>query len=131
MLQRGCRVRGWGEAQPRSRLRIPVIRRFGMSLNDRLNAEDRQRLRPFILRSIGTAGDGREEERKRMCAEWLLDPLPTIYEKAGLTKEAEEIRGLKAENQDALLENLSRVMYSAREAAWKARSDARTRLRDR
>ena len=36
----------------------PVLRRYGMSLNDRLPAERRQELKAFIPRLVGTAGDG-------------------------------------------------------------------------
>jgi hypothetical protein len=41
----------------------PLLRDFGMSLNDRWDDEQRQKLRPYLARCIGTAGDGRDMER--------------------------------------------------------------------
>src|SRR5690242_21404680 len=37
----------------------PVLRSFGIALNDNWDDEQRQKLRPYLARCIGTAGDGR------------------------------------------------------------------------
>jgi hypothetical protein len=49
----------------------PILRRFAIALNDNLDDEDRQRLRPYLARCIGTAGDGRSNERLRLLREAL------------------------------------------------------------
>src|SRR5581483_222147 len=36
----------------------PVLRRYCISLNDRLGDDERQKLLPYLARTIGTAGDG-------------------------------------------------------------------------
>jgi hypothetical protein len=43
-----------------------VLQAFGMALNDNLGDEDRQRLRPYLARCIGTAGDRRRDERRQL-----------------------------------------------------------------
>jgi hypothetical protein len=47
----------------------PILRRFAIALNDNLGDEDRQRLRPYLARCIGTAGDARGNERMRLLRE--------------------------------------------------------------
>jgi hypothetical protein len=47
-----------------------VLQAFGMAVNDYLGDEDRQRLRPYLARCIGTAGDGRRDERWQMLREY-------------------------------------------------------------
>ena len=106
----------------------PVIRQFGMALNDRLDDERRQLLRPFVLRSLGTAGDGRDPERREMCAQWLREHLPDLLDRAGLTDAATRVRELP----DGLAEeNVLRVLREVRSEAWAARDKALTRLRAR
>jgi hypothetical protein len=41
----------------------PVLRSFCIAFNDALPDGQRQRLHPYLTRCIGTAGDGRDEER--------------------------------------------------------------------
>lgn len=107
----------------------PVVRRFGMVLNDRLDDERRQLLRPFVLRSLGTAGDGRDQERVRMCNEWLLRrTLPPLLDAAGRPDAAQSLRGLPA---DLTVENVRRAIWQARDDAWEARQKAMRKLRDR
>jgi hypothetical protein len=48
-----------------------ILRRFAIALNDNLGDEDRQRLRPYLARCIGTAGDARGNERMRLLRESL------------------------------------------------------------
>ncbi|HWF25217.1 MAG TPA: hypothetical protein VG275_07210 [Solirubrobacteraceae bacterium] len=109
----------------------PVIRRFGMALNDRLDDDRRQLLRPFALRALGTAGDGRDEERREMCTQWLLEHLPDLFDRAGLPDTATKLRAIEG---DLAVENVRRVLLDARDDAWAARSRAldlvRARVRD-
>jgi hypothetical protein len=63
----------------------PVLAAFARTLNDALGDADRQRLRPYLARSIGTAGDGLDAERAQACARWLADECaPAMLAHAGL-----------------------------------------------
>ena len=106
----------------------PVIRRFGMTLNDGLDDEPRQLLRPFALRALGTANDGRDEERREMCAQWLLGHLPDLFDSAGLEDTAQNLRAVSG---DLAVENVRRVLWEARDQAYIARDAAMERLRER
>jgi hypothetical protein len=50
----------------------PVLRVFCIALNDGLEDEPRQRLRPYLARTIGTAGDGQDPRRAWMALDWLI-----------------------------------------------------------
>jgi hypothetical protein len=50
----------------------PVLRAFCTALNDSLEGEPRQRLRPYLTRTIGTADDGLDEARSWMAMDWLI-----------------------------------------------------------
>ena len=50
----------------------PVVRAFCIALNDGLETVPRQRLRPYLTRTIGTAGDGLDEQRAWMAMDWLI-----------------------------------------------------------
>jgi hypothetical protein len=50
----------------------PVLRAFCTGLNDSLDDERRQRLRPYLARTIGTADDGLDEMRSWMAMDWLI-----------------------------------------------------------
>jgi hypothetical protein len=50
----------------------PVLRALCIALNDGLPNGPRQRLRPYLTRTIGTAGDGLDEERAWMAMDWLI-----------------------------------------------------------
>jgi hypothetical protein len=50
----------------------PVLRALCISLNDGLSDGPRQRLRPYLTRTIGTAGDGLDEERAWLAMDWLI-----------------------------------------------------------
>jgi hypothetical protein len=49
-----------------------VLRAFCMTLNDSLEDGPRQRLRPYLARTIGTADDGLDETRSWMSLDWLI-----------------------------------------------------------
>jgi hypothetical protein len=50
----------------------PVLRALCISLNDGLPDGPRQRLRPYLTRTIGTAGDGLDEHRAWLAMDWLI-----------------------------------------------------------
>jgi hypothetical protein len=50
----------------------PVLRAFCTTLNDSLADGPRQRLRPYLTRTIGTATDGLDEARSWMAMDWLI-----------------------------------------------------------
>lgn len=107
----------------------PVIRRFGITLNDRLPDEKRQRLRPYVLRSLGTAGDGRDDERIRMCREWAVEKvIPELLDRAGLTADATMLRELAP---DATVTEVRQAIRAARGAAWASWSTTRQAIRER
>jgi hypothetical protein len=107
----------------------PIVRWLGMRLNDRLDDERRQLLRPFVLRSLGTANDGREEERRQMCNEWLLHhALPDLLDRADKKEAADKLRALPG---DLAVEGVRRALFEAQDEARDARVKARGRLRDK
>jgi hypothetical protein len=50
----------------------PVLRAFCTALNDTLEDEPRQKLRPYLTRTIGTTSDGLDEQRAWMAMDWLI-----------------------------------------------------------
>jgi hypothetical protein len=50
----------------------PVLRAYCTALNDGLDDAPRQRLRPYLARTIGTADDGLDETRSWMAMDWLI-----------------------------------------------------------
>ena len=63
----------------------PVVRALCVALNDGLNCTERQRLRPYLTRMIGTAGDGLDESRAWIALDWLIAVYaPTWLRRAGL-----------------------------------------------
>ena len=49
----------------------PTLGAFLRNWNDSVDNATRQRLKPYISRVIGTAGDGNEIRRAWMCMDWL------------------------------------------------------------
>jgi hypothetical protein len=100
----------------------PALRAFCVALNDGLERNTRQRLRPFLARTIGTMHDGLDEERAWMAIDWLIRVYaPAWLELAGATGAA---RGL------TLLAPVQRVedLTAAQETVEAARRDARAAL---
>ncbi len=74
----------------------PVLGAFGRSLNDRLDAERRQALKPLIPALIGTAGDGYGEARGWLAADWLIRThAPAWLRLAGLDAKADGLESLQ------------------------------------
>ena len=106
----------------------PVLRSYTMRLNDRWNNEDRQLLKPYAAKIVGTAGDGQDGARLALAQTALtIDLLPPWLRLAGLDDAATEIKGLK----DAGSVELRQAIRRASDAAWTKRSQAGARLRDR
>jgi hypothetical protein len=73
----------------------PVVRAFCTTLNDSLEDEPRQRLRPYLARTIGTGGDGFDETRSWLAMDWLTRTyVPRWLVVAGLNESADHIAGL-------------------------------------
>lgn len=71
----------------------PVLRYFLQRLNDGLPDDKRQLLKPYLPRTIGTAGDGQDEARARLAADWVIHTaLPGWLELAGANETAAELR---------------------------------------
>lgn len=106
-----------------------VLRRFCIALNDKLPDEERQKLRPYLARCIGTAGDGRDVERVELLREWLVrTSLPRSLDLAGRHEAAERLRTMPVE---LTAENVRRLTLEARNEARSARSEALAKLRAR
>src|SRR5258708_23875859 len=106
----------------------PIVGTLLLNLNDRLDDERRQQLAPYLLRSLGTAKDGKQEERRQLVNEWLLHrAVPPYLDLAGLDEVAERLRGLPATlSSEAMRKELWRV----RDEAWGEQSQARRKLRE-
>ncbi len=62
----------------------PALRSFCVALNDGLGNRERQRLRPYLTRTIGTVEDGLDTARGWMALDWLVRTyLPVWLDLAG------------------------------------------------
>ena len=103
----------------------PVVARFCIAFNDGLPDDRRQRLRPYLARTLGTRGDGMDEQRAWMCTDWLIRThTPAWLSLAGLDLAAERLSSLPPV---LAVENLQRALgpltdaRSETAAAWAAR----------
>jgi len=86
----------------------PVVTAFCVGFNDGLAFEPRQKLRPYLARTLGTRGDGMIEQRSWMAMDWLIRVYtPTWLSLAGLDADADRLRALPPV---LAAENLSRAM---------------------
>ena len=110
----------------------PVLRTFGIGLNDQWDDAQRQTLRPFIPRLPGTAGDGLDEARSYLALDWLIRTYtPAWLDLAGLTESAAELRALRriadmaaAEAAGPVVRDAQTKAAAAGDAAWDAAWDA-------
>ena len=104
----------------------PVLGAFGRVLNDVLPDGRRQDLKPLVPLLPGTAGDGKDQVRGLMAADWLVRVyLPAWLELAGL--DAGELRGLPVLDSGDAAAAAQPVLDSARAraaAAWDIAGDA-------
>ncbi len=107
----------------------PMLTEFCIRLNDSLPDEQRQRLRPYLARTIGTRGDGLDEQRRWMCVDWLIrEYTPTWLELVpDLRAHADALRSLSpvlaVENAQRAMSDLKGARDDAA-AAWDAAWDA-------
>ena len=75
----------------------PVLRAFCMTLNDTMPDGPRQRLRPYLARTIGTDGDGLDDARSWIALDWLIRTFaPTWLTAARLHAPAQRLAALPA-----------------------------------
>lgn len=75
----------------------PVLAAFTIKLNDTLDDEERQRLRPYAVRQLGTQGDSQDEARRLLALDWIIRVhTPAFLAAAGLTEAADRLVGLAA-----------------------------------
>jgi hypothetical protein len=102
----------------------PVLRAFCTTLNDTLDDEPRQRLRPYLSRTVGTAGDGLDEARSWVSMDWLIRTYaPRWLSAAGLIGRAHELASLSAILDASDLDVALLALIDARRdthAAWAA-----------
>jgi hypothetical protein len=111
----------------------PILTSFLVSWNDSLNDSDRQMLKPYIPRLVGTRGTKRDEERRSwMLTDWLArECAPAFLSAAGLTEQArllEAIAPIKsaasARKAQPTLDKARADASAAGDAAWAAAGDA-------
>jgi hypothetical protein len=111
----------------------PVLRGFGISLNDNWDDEQRQKLRPYLARCIGTAGDGRDVERGWLAMDWLirvftprfLDLVPELDEQAArLRALAPVMASVALDDAMIVLGDARQASAAAGDAVWDAVKDA-------
>jgi hypothetical protein len=75
----------------------PVLRAMCIALNDGLDHDPRQRLRPYLARTIGTAQDGLDTQRGWMAMDWLTRVYtPAWLHLAGLHRAGDQLAAAPA-----------------------------------
>jgi hypothetical protein len=105
----------------------PVLRAICIALNDSLEDGPRQRLRPYLTRTIGTADDGVDEARSWMAMDWLIRAYaPAWLRVGGLDAPAQELCSLAPVLDDHALKSALPLLERARRAAHDQRCAARS-----
>jgi hypothetical protein len=100
----------------------PVLRAICIALNDGLEDGPRQRLRPYLARTIGTAGDGLDPARSWQALDWLIRSYtPTWLALAGLDGSAQTLRRASPVDGSAALGAVLGELARARRAVRTAR----------
>ena len=103
----------------------PVLRALCIALNDGLDDEPRQRLRPYLARTIGTADDGLDCARAWMAMDWLIRVYtPAWLRLAGLRDSGDALAGLAPVIDESSLHGALGTLESARRGARSARLSA-------
>ncbi len=106
----------------------PVLQTYVISLNDTWGDVDRQRLVPYLPRVVGTAGDSQDEARAYLALDWLIRTYtPAWLDLAGLTVEAQALRGLRRIVDRAAAQAAGLVVRDAQTKAAQAASQAAAR----
>jgi hypothetical protein len=102
----------------------PVLRAYCTTLNDTLEDGPRQVLRPYLARTIGTAGDGLDGERSWMAVDWMIRTYaPRWLATAGLPAAAQRVAQLREVGDSSTLRPAVEALREARRdtrAAWGA-----------
>jgi hypothetical protein len=98
----------------------PVVRATCIALNDGLDDEPRQRLRPYLTRTIGTAEDGLDEARGWMAMDWLVRVYTPVWLELAGDANAADLRSLAPVLDE-------RTLHAALPALERARAEARSR----
>jgi len=99
----------------------PVLRAFCTALNDGLDDAPRQRLRLYLARTIGTAGDGLDETRAWAAMDWLIRTYtPTWLSLAGQSDAADGLRSLGVMSG---VDDLAATLEALRFARQRARDE--------
>jgi hypothetical protein len=103
----------------------PVLRALCIALNDGLDDEPRQRLRPYLTRTIGTAGDGLDTARAWMAMDWLVRVYtPAWLRLAGLAGWSDALEMLAPVVDEISLHRALRALEGARRQTRAARAQA-------
>ena len=111
----------------------PVIGAFLRSWNDRLKTEDRQILKPFIPKVVGTnTGPADDETRAWMCLDWLVrEYTPAWLRLAKLDDQADRVAnlpefktGMDVPSVKPTIDAVRKDAAAAGDAAWAAAGDA-------
>ena len=104
----------------------PVLHIFCTALNDALDDNARQRLRPYLPRTIRTAEDGLDEARSRMATDWPVRVYaPTWLAAVHLRRSADAVAALPPIADVIALKEAVRPLQRARAEsrdAWRLRS---------
>jgi hypothetical protein len=101
----------------------PVLRAMCIALNDGLDQEPRQRLRPYLTRTIGTANDGLDTTRGWMAMDWLTRVYtPAWLRLAGLVDCAERLEAAPEVTDTGSLRRALGLLEDARSEARAART---------
>jgi hypothetical protein len=109
----------------------PVITSFLVSWNDAMDDVDRQMLKPYIVRLVGTrTGKRHEEQRAWMLTDWLArECAPAWLRLAGLTGQAELLESLAPLTSAASASKAQPVLDAAMKDSAAARDAARDAAR--
>jgi hypothetical protein len=109
----------------------PVITSFLVSWNDAMNDVDRQMLKPYIVRLVGTrTGKRHEEQRAWMLTDWSVrECAPAWLRLAGLAAQAELLESLAPLTSAASARKAQPVLDAARNDSAAARAAARDAAR--
>src|ERR1039458_1171742 len=111
----------------------PVLGAFMRSWNDALDDEGRQKLKPYLPRLIGTAGNKKKDEKRAwLCTDWLVrECAPAWLELAGVKEAPAALRALPpilsvtaAKKAQPTVDDARQKGTVAREAAWDAAREA-------
>ncbi len=103
----------------------PVLRAMCIALNDGLEQQPRQRLRPYLTRTIGTSQDGLDTHRGWLAMDWLARVYtPAWLRLARLTPSAERLEAAAEITEPDGLTHALELLEAARRDARTARARA-------